>query len=141
MFKKKILIGVLVLGLLVSATSFVFAASDTPVATVQCIQSAVGVRETALGLAVADYTRSIGIAYSDRAVALQSAYLQTGDKAVKSAVKTAWSNYSTFVKSVKNKWSMAKNEAWANFRSTVKNCKASSLMLDTTKSSSELAGN
>ncbi len=141
MLKKKILIGSFVGALfvgLIAATSFVFAASDTPVATVQCIQSAVTVRENIIGLALTDYTRAVSNAYKFRSTDLQNAYSQTGDKAIKAAVKTSWDNYTTFMKGVKNIWSMAKSDAWAKYRASVKACKAPSAMTDTSKSGSEL---
>jgi len=140
MFKKKLLISLILVGLMATSIS-AFAQSSGSVPATECIKSAVAARETALGLALADYTRSIGIAYSDRAVALQSAYSQTSDKAIKSAVKSAWSSFNTFIKSVKNKWSMAKSSAWSTYRTAAKNCKVTSGISDSSNSGYELSGN
>ena len=140
MFKHKILVSGLVFGMLAMVLPMFAQGAATSATTINCIKSAVVVRETALGLAVADYTRSVGIAYSDRAVALQSAYSQTGDQAIKSAIKSSWTNFNTFLKSVKNKWSMAKNSAWSTYRSSIKTCKAPVGISDSSNSYSELVG-
>ena len=137
MLNKKIIVGILFLGLL--TTSIVFAGTISyPNATSQCIAQAISVRETALYAGLSDYTRSLGIAYSERATSLQSAYTKTTEKEIKSAVKTSWTNFSTFVKSVKNKWSIAKSSAWSNFRSSVKNCNAPGAISDVSKSGTEI---
>ncbi len=137
MFKKKILIGLLFVSIM-AVTATAFAASNSSATAVNCVKAAAVVRETALGFAVADYTRSVSIAYFDRTAALQSAYAQTGDKVIKSAVKSVWTNFNTFMKSVKNKWSMAKTSAWSAYRSSAKACKSSSDIIDSSNSSSEI---
>jgi hypothetical protein len=121
-----------------AATSFVFAASDTPVTAVQCIGSAVAVRENILGLALTSYTTALSNAYKTRAADLRNAYSQTGDKNIKASVKLSWDNYTIFMKGAKNIWSMAKSDAWAKFRASVKACKTPSAMTDASKSGSEL---
>jgi hypothetical protein len=84
----------------------------------------------------------VGIAYADRAVALQSAYTSGTNSEIKAKVKTAWTTFDTFMKSVKRKFSGAKTDAWSAYRASFKACKgASSSISDANNTSKEISGN
>ena len=117
--------------------------SSTANATkVACVGSAVGVRESALVSAIGMFTQAENAAYSARATALQSAYGQTaGNGAIKTAIKGAWSAFTTSMKSARSSWQSSRKSAWSAFSTAVKACKASGIPNDSANSSSEASGN
>ena len=121
---KNILVFVLTLGILGSALP-VFAATTPTAASISCVSSAVTTREQVIGGAMTTYTGALNTAYSTRATALQQAYSPTADKSViAKAVKTAWSNFNSALKSGRKTWQTSRNSAWSQFRKAIKVCRA-----------------
>lgn len=124
---------------LVRDTSIPTKIGETAV-NITCVGSAVSTRESALDGAMTTYTQAINAAYSARATALQQAYANSDPTQVKSAVKTAWSNFRTALKNARNAWRTSKNSAWSVFRTAAKACNASGSISDSINVYSEAIG-
>ena len=103
-------------------------ASSTKERTVDatCIQSAVRVREAALGSAWSTMNISVTTALTARAAALNSAWAKTDVAERNKAVKEAWSAWKKAHYDAFAKMSTARREAWDTFKKTAREtCKTS----------------
>jgi hypothetical protein len=124
-----------------SMTNHGAVSSTTSAATVACVAAAVNTREQALDSGFNTYTQSTNSAYSARASALQAAYaLTTGNGAIRTAVRAAWSAFSASMKSARGTWQKTRNADWTTFRASVKTCKAPSSITDAGGASLEASG-
>lgn len=98
--------------------------ATTSAAAIACVGAAVGARETALGGSVSTYSQSVVSAYSARATSLQQAYMLTTGSAVKAAVKSSWSTFTSTIRSARSAWSTGRSDAWKTFRTAAAACKA-----------------
>ena len=87
------------------------------------------------------FTAAQNAAYSARATALQQAYTLTTLKAVRAAVKTAWSTFSASEKTARKAWQTARNSAWATYRTAAVACNAPAGTGDGVDSGLEASGN
>jgi hypothetical protein len=60
---------------------------------------------------------------------------------VKAAVKTAWTAFTTSMKSARKAWQTARNNAWTTYRTAAVKCKAPTGVGDGAYSSLEATGN
>jgi len=88
-----------------------------------CIQAAVGVRETSLGAGFAAFASTVSAAYSTRQPALLAAWEIVEKSARKTAVKAAWTSFSTSKKSAAAAWKKTRTDAWKAFSTAAKTCK------------------
>ncbi len=100
--------------------------TQTTVAKIACVGTAVNTRESAIDSALNAYTASVNSAYTARANALKDAYTKTTLADVKSAIKKAWADFSNAVKSARKAWQSARLSAWKTFKTSAKICKAPS---------------
>ena len=116
--------------------------SENIQAEIACIGAAVATREAAIDSAITTHAASVNSAYSARTSALATAYsTQTTTATVKSAVKVAWSTFSsTSLKTARKTWQTARNAAWAQYRITGTACKAPSGTGDGSYSGNEMSG-
>ena len=98
-------------------------AQKAPTGTeMQCLTAAVIVREETLASATATYGKDMEKAYTDRSLALQNAYSQSGILIAKEAVKDAWTTWNAAVRVSKSNWKNARDVAWRVFKASVKAC-------------------
>ena len=108
---------------------------------VTCVGAAVATREAAIGAAMTTFTSESNTAYTTRASALATAYTQTGNDTVKTAVKSAWKQFSAAVKVAKKGWQSSRDTAWKQFKTSVKACGGgSSSVSDSGNASLESSG-
>ena len=74
------------------------ASTTKPSLDVACVSGAVAAHEASLAAGESTFTLGIHSAYSTRAAALASAYSQSGNDAIKTAVKAAWKDKTRFSK-------------------------------------------
>ncbi|MFM2374619.1 MAG: hypothetical protein RLZZ234_614 [Candidatus Parcubacteria bacterium] len=99
-------------------------ASSTKSVDLTCMQTAVGVRETAVGAAYDKHTTAMKAALTDRKAALNTAWGITDAKARNSAVKAAWMEFRKDRMASRKTMSGEKKSAWATFKTTAKtSCK------------------
>lgn len=87
-----------------------------------CVSKAVAARETSLASGMSTFTGSINSAYSTRSSAMQSAFSNSTPDAIRTASKTAWTNFMASTKSAHDKWHAVQQSAWTAFASAVKAC-------------------
>jgi hypothetical protein len=114
--------------------------SPSPI-NLSCVASVVNARETSLDNAVSANTTAIQNAYTTRASALASAYTKTTTADVRSAVKLAWSSFTTSVRNAGKDWKTAQKSAWSTFGTAVKACGSTSSLGDGGNSGQEVSGN
>ena len=140
MIKKTLGLAIFV-GLLALALPAMAAKAPSAI-QIACVASAVNAREVALDSAISTYTQAVNSTYTTRAAALQQAYSQTaGQGVIKTAVKTAWTNFTSALKSARKGWQTSRKSSWATFKSAVKTCKAPSVATDASNANSEATGN
>ena len=106
-----------------------------------CVAAAVAAREASLSAGISTYTTAVNTAYTTRASALATAYGQTGNDAIKAAVKTASQQFSTSVKGAKTAWQKAAQTTWNTFRTAIKSCGSNaSSIVDTSNASADVNG-
>jgi hypothetical protein len=96
-------------------------ASSTKSVNLTCMQTAVGVRETAVGAAYDKHVASMKTAMSDRKTALNTAWGMTDAKARNTAVKAAWGEFRKDRMDSRKSMMTEKKSAWTTFKTTVKN--------------------
>jgi hypothetical protein len=112
-----------------------------PTFNISCVSTAVAARESSLDAAVSTYTTGINSAYTARATALASAYAQTGNVAIRAAVKAAWQQFASATQGSKRAWQKSRENAWATFRTAVKACGPNATAVaDTSNASAEVSG-
>lgn len=105
---------------------------------IACIAAAVAAREAALGTAASGNAQALTSAYSARASALASAYTQTGNEAIKKAVKSSWANFGAALRLAQRSWKGAQKTAWTQFKTAIKACgPAASSVADTSNASAD----
>lgn len=113
-------------------------ASKTPnPVNAACVGAAVSVREAALGTGVGKFGDAIKSAYSARASSLATAYNKTTSSEIRTAVKAAWTQFSTSSKTAGREWKATQKSAWSEFRTATKACRGSSEVSDEKNSSQE----
>ena len=107
-------------------------------AAIACVGAAVNMREQTLDSAMMTFTQGANGAYSARAAALQQAYMQTGgNSAIRTAVKAAWTTFTTSMRTARKAWQSARTSAWEKFRTDAKACKAPATISDSANATSE----
>jgi len=110
-------------------------------ADLACVAAAVAAREAALSAGAKTHGDTLAGAYATRATALADAYTLTGGKsAIRDAVKKAWESFKASMQTTRKNWQTTRDQTWTQFRSGVKNCKASTEVLDTANAASEPKG-
>lgn len=108
---------------------------------IACVAAAVAAREAALSSGASTHGTAVANAYSTRATALANAYALTGgNAAIRDAVKKAWDSFRSSIQTARKSWQTARDGAWKQFQTAVKNCKASTEVLDTANTASEPKG-
>lgn len=149
--KLVVLSSVLALGLL-AAVAFADNSTSTekkaaqPVVisttTINCVGTAVNLREITLDAAVQAHQTAITNAYTARATALKAAYSSsTSPSDIRKAVKSAWSAFGVAIKSAAKDWRNAQKSAWSNYRTAIKACRAPGSIGDNEHSGAEISGN
>jgi hypothetical protein len=115
--------------------------STKPTLDVTCVANAVGARESSIDSAETTFTTAMNTAYTTRATALASAYAQSGNDAIRAAVKSAWKQFTTSARGSRSAWQKAKENAWQTFRTAIKSCGPSATSVaDTENAGSEMNG-
>ena len=115
--------------------------STTKTIDVACVAAAVSAREVTLQAGITTLTGDTNTAYITRATALASAYTQTGNDAIKAAVKTTWQQFGAALKIAKKNWQKSRDDAWKTFKTAVKSCGGSAFQIsDSNNSSLEASG-
>ena len=116
--------------------------SPNSAAAIACVGAAVNTREAAIDAAVAVHASAARAAYSARASALKAAHTGSDVKAVRAAVKAAWSAFNKAMKDARDVWRASRDKAWSGFRVAVRACKSSTAasLSDSANSSSEASG-
>ena len=109
-------------------------------ADIQCVAAAVAAREASLSAGAKTHGDAVSAAYSARASALGSAYTATSTPAIRHAVKGVWETFNAAIRTARKSWQTVRDAAWSQFRSAIKNCKASTEVLDTANAYSEPKG-
>jgi len=89
-----------------------------------CMKNAVEKREDALKTARETYFNKISQAYNERKTALLNAWAIQNHKERQKKIHEAWNNFRKSVKSAKEEYRKAHNQAWKTFVQDRKNCKS-----------------
>lgn len=116
----------------------VSAQTSTTNRVLACLGAAVSTREVALGAGIAAHGQAITGAYGARAIALQQAYSGSSTAEVRTAIKTAWSNFNKSVRTANAAWKKTRDSAWSSFRTSLKDCGAPAAITDSLNSSLEI---
>jgi acyl-CoA reductase-like NAD-dependent aldehyde dehydrogenase len=87
-----------------------------------CMKNAVEKREDALKTARETYFNKISQAYNERKTALLNAWTIENHKERQKKIHEAWNNFRKSVKSAKEEYRKAHNQAWKTFVQDRKNC-------------------
>ena len=109
----------------------------TKIVDIACVGTAVAARENALTSAASTETQSVAAAYAARASALNAAYQNTDPTQVKTAVKKAWSAFTSATKGARQTWQRSRENSWKTFRDAAKQCKGAEDIADSSNSSAE----
>ncbi len=108
---------------------------------IPCVAAGVAAREASLGSAMTAFTTDSNTAYTKRASDLASAYTQSGQSAVRSAVRSAWQHFSAARTVAKKAWQSSRDSAWSQFKTAVRSCgSAAASLSDSGNASSESSG-
>ncbi|MEK7604614.1 MAG: hypothetical protein AAB442_02360 [Patescibacteria group bacterium] len=148
MHTKKIMVTVSALALFLAAApafaetraTSTLAARPTDAAKIACVGAAVNIREAALVNAMVTFGSATNAAYTTRAATLKQAYTATSSKELRTAVKAAWTTFSTSEKAARKAWKMARDTAWKEYRTAAVACKAPDGTGDGVNSVSERRG-
>jgi hypothetical protein len=89
-----------------------------------CMQTAVGVRETAVAAAFTGFNTDVQAALTARKAALHDAWGLSDKVARQKAVKSAWISWKSASKAAHMKLKTARKAAWSTFKTTAKtSCK------------------
>ena len=129
MVKKVLVSSIVSLSLLAGALAVLAETTTTesnPAKTVNiaCVQTAVGVSETAIQVAFSKFSTAISSALQTRASALSAAWTMTDKKQRNAAIKTAWANFKTAKKDTTKTFRTEQSVAWKQFAKNRKACKA-----------------
>ena len=90
--------------------------------TVSCIQNAIDMRDNAVIAGLDVQSVSVKSAIQARITALKGAWTQSGKKARRDALKTAWDANRKAVKSARESFKTARKAAWDKFNADRKAC-------------------
>ncbi len=88
-----------------------------------CMSSAVDKRDTAVIAAFDTFTASVKAALTKRKDDLKAAWALTDATARKTALRTAWQNFTKSHKSARDAYRVARQAAWKQFKTDSKTCK------------------
>ena len=91
---------------------------------IACVQTAVDMREGAIGTAYGTYTTAMSTALSTRKSALHDAWGMSDATARKAARKAAWTAFSTASHDATKALKSARSSAWSTFETAAKACGA-----------------
>lgn len=97
-------------------------ASSTPI-NMACIQTAVDVRETAIGTAFDTMQSAIKSGLATRKSSLHDAWGMTDRTARRTAIKTAWAKWTSDQKAAQLALKTGRKAAWTTFQTAAKACK------------------
>ncbi len=129
MNKKIFLTGAIMAATVIAVPAFAqtneVIARPVPTAKVsfECVQAAVDVRETSIGVAFSAFSTAENTALSARKTALHDAWGTTVAKDRRAARNKAWSDYRTASRAAFTAMRTARKETWAAFSAASKACK------------------
>ncbi|OGG49687.1 hypothetical protein A2763_03335 [Candidatus Kaiserbacteria bacterium RIFCSPHIGHO2_01_FULL_54_36] len=100
----------------------IHASSTASGVNIACVAAAVAAREASLQAGISTNMQDVTAAYTTRASALASAYTQTGNDAIRKAVKSAWNSFNGAMRLAHKSWQKTQQSAWSGFKTALKAC-------------------